>query len=90
LNSWLARPAASGGLGLSCCLTTSIFRQLTFSTQNNLSLLIFSVARILAMGEGEEIAEQFLRYPSMLNSSQLRDYEELYHPDFEAILPSVS
>ena len=41
------------------------------------------------MGEGEEIAEQFLRFPSMLNTSQMRDYEDLYHPDFEAILPSV-
>ena len=42
------------------------------------------------MGEGEEIAEQFLRFPSKLNATQMRDYEELYHPDFEAILPSVN
>ena len=41
------------------------------------------------MGEGEEIAEQFLRFPGMLNASEMRDYEDLYHPDFQAILPSV-
>ncbi len=41
------------------------------------------------MGEGEEIAEQFLRFPGMLNASEARDYEDLYHPDFQAILPSV-
>jgi hypothetical protein len=42
------------------------------------------------LGEGEEIAEQFLRFPSMLNASQMRDYEDFYHQDFQAILPSVS
>uniref|UniRef100_A0A7S0N4J6 Uncharacterized protein n=1 Tax=Cryptomonas curvata TaxID=233186 RepID=A0A7S0N4J6_9CRYP len=40
------------------------------------------------IGEGEEIAEQFLRFPGMLNSSEMRDYEDLYHQDFQAILPS--
>ena len=42
------------------------------------------------LGEGEEIAEQFLRFPGMLNASQMRDYEDFYHQDFQAILPSVS
>jgi hypothetical protein len=41
------------------------------------------------MADGEEIAEMFIGYPSLLTSNQKRDYEEIYHPNFQAILPSV-
>ncbi len=42
------------------------------------------------MGDAEEIADLFVRYPMGLSASELKQYDEMFHENFKAEIPSVS
>lgn len=41
------------------------------------------------MGDAEEVADLFMRYPNGLTQSELKQYDEIFHEKFRAEVPSV-
>jgi hypothetical protein len=41
------------------------------------------------MSDAEEIADIFVRYPLGLTAAELKQYDEMFHENFRAEIPSV-